>query len=271
LQIYAIVFVLAMIVLGTIKRFDPDFALSTELSSGYAAWVTFVYVAFVLLLPGIVLGLMMFVLCRQLFRWLTGERLSLWAKQRGFTPIDGSWLDDLPLDLAISGHTIRTKRSFRGRLCDVETVVGGYQWTQGRGRSTRSGFVGLIVLKLPPSVAARFFKTVVRDAGAINTGRTIGGMRELRFESTELDRVLQVLVPDSQDEIACFELFNPPFLELLARRPDARYEQSQQWLALPFHGVLTPFSDDPIVDSDEIDGDCSLALRIYDRYLEEWQ
>lgn len=249
----------------------PDVASSSEFTTGEPGLVTAAVVAFSVLLPVLFFGVFFLVIARFIYLAFSGTRLSKWAADRGFVPIDGSWIDDLPLSLATSGHTIRTKRSFKGRVCNIEAVVGGYQWTTGSGKHRKTGFVGLIVLRLPASVAARFRKTVVRDAGDINTGTLVGGMRELRFESSELDEILQVLVPETQDDVACFELFNPPFIELIASRPDARFEQSGEWLAIPFNGTLTPFSDDPVIKPAEIDGDCSLAVRISDRFCQEWQ
>lgn len=265
----AIKMLIAIFMLAMILPFGG--LLLAETSSTMAALIGVFTAVVSFLSTGVIFvaifGLTGYAIIRTFIKSSKGTVITTWATERGFTEVDGSWMDDLNLKIARSGSSVTHHGAYKGSVGGIEAVVGSYTWVTGSGDNRRSGVVGLLVLRLPPSVAARFRSVAVAPAGEWSG---LYGGRELRFESSVMDDQLQVRVDEQQDDVAVFELFNPTFIELLESRPDTKFEQRGEWLGLPI-SVYPTFRSGMKVTPPELDADCALALHISLRFCEEYQ
>lgn len=125
----------------------------------------------------------------------------------------------------------------------------------------------LVCLRLPQQVAGRFAGVYCRDRSLLSFGRirdAIGSDRGVELESVDFHKRYELRVEDRQDDIALYELFNPTFIEQLTS-DDAKPQFEQ------VATDLVVFWDGHVTDSARLDAACSSAIRIHQRYLEEYQ
>ncbi|MCW2923135.1 MAG: hypothetical protein JWM98_539 [Thermoleophilia bacterium] len=111
----------------------------------------------------------------------------------------------------------------RGTLRGLPVTCGQADVMTGSGKHKTRTEYAFAAFRLPEAAAARHPGVSVRTRGGALHGRTTG--REVRFESTAMDKRLRVVVDDRASDLATRELFGP---QLVAELADVGAEWDQR-------------------------------------------
>lgn len=120
-------------------------------------------------------------------------------------------------------------------------------------------------MQLPEQVAARYVGVSLSPRG-MSLGALqdrLASDRAVRLESTQFAQRYSLRVVDEQDDIALFELFSPPFVQLLATDLRISWEQRR--------GDIVFWREGHESEAADLDAMCRDASCVLARYLEEWR
>lgn len=206
----------------------------------------------------------------------SNELFAAYAEPRGLhatgeTP--GIGFPELPL--LTRGDEQEINRSVSGSISGTTGVIAHYTYTvitvDSEGNSQRNDYPHtVILLKLHPTVADRF-RGVFLSSRSILSGRLFDAFtayRHIELESAEFERRYTLRVDDQQDDIALYELMNPPFIQHLVEAPRidnnvVEFEQRGEHLLVHVETHLS--------DSTTLDDLVMASAQIYRRYSQEYQ
>jgi hypothetical protein len=166
--------------------------------------------------------------------------------RRTFPRVLTGTIDEQPARLALYTYTEETTDS------------------EGNRSSTDYDFT-VLHFTLSPQVAARFAGVSLGPRsfsfGALQD--KLMSDRRVQLESAEFHKRYSLRALDSQDDIALWELFSPPFIQLLATQLTVYFEQRGADLVLWRKG-----HED---EAAKLDAFCLEAWQVLHRYLEEWR
>lgn len=195
---------------------------------------------------------------------------SSYASSRGLqlTGRTGSLGIDVPL--VHKGDKRRYDRVLRGAIGDSECSLAHFVYTvestdsEGHTSETDHPFT-LLWMRLPDAVAQRYRGVYCRQK-SLSFGALQDKLfrdRAVELESTAFGKRYSLRVLDDQDDIALYELFSPTFIDELSTTLQAFWEQQG--------ADLVVFEPKHISDTTDLDAFCARALRIHQRYAEEFQ
>ncbi|MEO6866634.1 MAG: hypothetical protein ABI200_01280 [Gaiellales bacterium] len=172
--------------------------------------------------------------------------------------------------LFTKGDKRKWHRVMTGTISDRPAALGHYTYTDvstdsdGDKSETDYDFT-FLAFELPPEVAARFVGVYCAPK-SISFGAMqdkLAHDRAVSFESQALHGRYSIRVVDEQDDIALFELFSPPFIEMLVDGAAVYWEQRGSdlvfWQKNHFNQVA------------KLDQFCMDSSYVLQRYLEEYQ
>lgn len=166
-------------------------------------------------------------------------------------------------------------RSVSGAFAGTTGVLAHYTYTKisvdSEGNQQRHDYpFTVLLMKLHQLVGARYSGVYLR-AQRISTGGlfdTFTADRHVELESAEFERRYTLRVADEQDDIALFELMNPPFIQHLVDAPEidgetVQFEQQADDLLVYVRTHLK--------ESSALDQLVMSAAHIYLRFSQEYQ
>jgi hypothetical protein len=157
-----------------------------------------------------------------------------------------------------------------GTIAGQRATLGHYTYTvvthdsDGNRETTDHDFT-VLHFTLPPAVAARFCG-VYCSSRKLSLGALqdkLASDHKVELESAEFAKRYTLRAADGQDEVALYELFSPPFIELLATNLHAYWEQCG--------GDLVCWKQGHETEAADLDRFCLDSWYVLQRYLEEWQ
>ncbi|MCZ4495582.1 MAG: hypothetical protein JWM25_165 [Thermoleophilia bacterium] len=132
------------------------------------------------------------------------------------------------------------------------------------GNTSRSSYDFTLLRFRLPAVVAQRFRGVYLAPKSLSFGKLQDKMshdRQVELESQAFHKRYRLRVVDEQDDIALYELFSPPFIELLSHDAHVNFEQVGDSLVIYRKGHETEAAD--------LDRFCLEAWHVLQRYLEE--
>lgn len=172
--------------------------------------------------------------------------------------------------LFAKGDKRKWPRVLRGRIAGNPADLALYTYTdvstdsEGNRTETDHDFT-VLRFQLPPAVAARFVGVSLAPKG-LSFGALqdkLAHDRAVKLESAEFHDRYSLRVVDSQDDVALYELFSPPFIQLLATESPVYWEQRGEHIVFWRKGHETEAVD--------LDHFCVTATPVLRRYFEEFQ
>lgn len=193
----------------------------------------------------------------------------MYAAARGLTHHEKHRLSaDVPL--FGKGDKREWPRVLTGTIDGQEATLGHYTYTDistdsDGDRSETDYHFTFLEFRLPENVAARFSGVYCAPKG-ISFGALQDKLqhdRAVTLESTEFHKRYSLRVVDGQDDIALYELFSPPFIQLLSTQIVSYWEQRGT--------SLVCWQRQHEHEAADLDRFCLESWHVLQRYLEEWQ
>ncbi len=223
--------------------------------------------------PGIVLLVVMALATLAIALWqfhkATTEFYRGYAAARGLSiEKDGFVPGSVPL--LSRGDKRRFANVMTGRIAGQLAHLAHYTYTQTKqgsdGSTTPTEYdFTVLAFTLPPQVAARYTGLSLAPKslsfGALQD--KLAKDHKVELESVEFHRRYSLRALDTQDEVALWQLFSPPFIELLATQMKCCWEQRGSDLLF--------WRKRHDTDTASLDRFCFESSHVLRRYLEEWR
>ncbi|MCW2955200.1 MAG: hypothetical protein JWO69_69 [Thermoleophilia bacterium] len=191
-----------------------------------------------------------------------------YAQARGLTLQEGG--EDLPGDVPLlrMGDKRATSHRFEGTIAGQPSTLALYTYTEvgtdSEGNRTTTDYdFTLLRFTLPAAVAARF-AGVYLSPNKWSLGKLQDALahdRKVELESGAFNDRYTLRVVDEQDDIALYELFSPPFIDLLSTSVKVSWQQAGY--------SLTFWKKGHEGDASDLDRFCLESWHVLQRYLEE--
>jgi hypothetical protein len=195
------------------------------------------------------------------------EFFNRYATARGLTHVEGGRVA-ANVPLFARGDKRAWPRVMEGTIAGQRATIAHYRYTditrdsEGNRQQTHHDFT-TVHLRLPDAVANRFVGVSLSPRslsfGAIQDA--LAHDRKVELESVEFAKRYSLRVVDSQDDIALYELFSPPFVQLLATSLQVHWEQRG--------GDLVIWRRNHECEARDLDDMCFGAWHVVNRYFEE--
>jgi hypothetical protein len=193
-----------------------------------------------------------------------------YARARGLNLATKAGVPTSAVPLMRKGDKRTCNQAMHGTILGAPCTLANYTYTEvstdSDGSRTESNYPYLILhVPLPPEVGARYAGVHLNPSGL-----TLGALQDklakdhaVQLESADFNKRYNLRAADSQDEVALYELFSPPFIEALTLGPKIHWQQVGTDLVI--------YRKKHETEARDLDAFVALAAPVVQRYREEWQ